>query len=65
MNPFSAGDVVVIEINDPQCKRPPRLAVITRTHGPVIHAEYVDAAKPEYFYGSYIYASFPPATPNA
>ena len=65
MNPFRVGDVVVIEINDPGCKRPPRLAVITHSNGPIINAEYVDAAKPEKFYGSYIYASFPPATPNA
>lgn len=65
MNPFSVGDRVVIAINDPGCKRPPRLADITHSSGPVIHADFVDAQKPEKFYGSYIYASFPPAGPNA
>lgn len=64
MNPYSPGDVVVISINDPQCKRPERLAVIKRVHGPIIEAEYVDAAEPDKFLGSYVYAKLPPATPN-
>lgn len=58
MNPFKPGDVVIIEINERELKRPPRLAVVTHSNGPVINAEYVDDGKK--FYGSYIYASFPP-----
>lgn len=59
MNPFKPGDVVVIEINEPECKRPPRLAVIKRSIGPVIDAEYVEG-EPKLFLGSYTYAKLPP-----
>lgn len=57
MNPFKPGDVVEIAINEPECKRPPRLAVITYSNGPTINAQYVDDGKT--FYGSYIYAKLP------
>ena len=55
MNPFRVGDVVEIELKEKML--PPRLAVITRSIGPVIEAEYIDGGK---FFGSYIYAKLPP-----
>ena len=57
MNPFQPGDVVEIAINEPECKMLPRLAVIKRSIGPIIDAEYIDGGT---FYGSYIYAKLPP-----
>lgn len=58
MNPFKAGDVVEITINEKDCHRPPRLAVVTFSLGPLIEAEYVEGA--DKYFGSYIYARLPP-----
>lgn len=60
MNPFQVGDIVIVEINDPDCIRPPRLAVVTFVQGPVVHADYSDGRRPGAFRGSYQYLSFPP-----
>ena len=59
MNPFKVGDVVIIEINEPDCKKLPRKAVVSKVHGPVIAAKYLDGNEPTTFLGSYIYLKLP------